>query len=206
MASGRFFCAAGAVWPQGWGAAAGMVDDSGPDGAGRVTAGILAVLFFAAVLSAVGHFRNWTVLELRDGVLAYTTPGLFRQSTSHFVLAEFSDAVMDPGEDGGVDVTLVPRDKNRRPPTLLGGPAEVYYRRSDLDFVARLLREAIAETRPEGVAWGSFGVARLSRPIVSGHNDGRHGRPCVVGHHAASGRSSARRRGQAVASTSASAR
>ena len=153
-ASVAVFLAACAVWPPGKSMLGGVVVESETDKFTRLLCGVFAALWFAGVLGAIRHFRTWTVIELHRGVLSCTTPGILRRSTSHYTLSDFHDAVIGRGEDAGIHVKLVPRDEAETPQTLLDGPAEAYYRRSDLEYVAGLLREAIAES-PTGLTTAS---------------------------------------------------
>ena len=138
------FLAATALWPTGF-TAGGMVVGS-PDLTTRIVCGVAAALWLAGILSSIWLFRTWTVLELHRGVVVFTTPGIFRSSTTRYTLSDFRDAVIGTDE-GSIHVALIPRDKNQAEVTLLGGPSDAYYQRSDLEFAAGLLRDAIQEAR-----------------------------------------------------------
>ena len=140
------FLAAGALCPPGTSTIWGIVVESDADTTMRVVAGISAALWLAGIVGSARHFRTWTVLELHSGVLVYTSPGVFRSSTTRHTLSDFLDAVV-ASDEGSTHVRLVPRDETQAAQTLLDGPSEVYYRRSELEFVARLLRDAIQEAR-----------------------------------------------------------
>jgi hypothetical protein len=124
----------------------------------------MVVLMLAGIVGTFQHFRGWTVIELHRGVLVCTTPGIFRPSRSQFTLSEFRDARIGTAEEGGgIHVGLVPHDTGATTPTLLDGPAEVFYRRSDLEYVARLLREAIADSQPGVTAAASGSLPKSER-------------------------------------------
>ena len=139
-----------ATAPPGTSSIGGMVIQSEGNPAKRVFCGIIAAGWLAACIASIRHFRKWTVIELYDGVLTYTEPGIFRTATRHYTLADYRDAVVGVTDEDGICVELVGRDKKPSSKSLLLGPSGVFYRREDLQFVAELVRDAIRTNRAGG--------------------------------------------------------
>ena len=119
----------------------------------RVLCALCGLVLAAAALRSVRLCRTWTVIEVHGDVLLCTTPGAFKAAvTERHELAALRDARVVE-EDGSTGLELEPR-LGGHTKTLVGDTMGALYRRSDLEFAAGVIREAIASRppRPEAAA------------------------------------------------------
>jgi hypothetical protein len=91
--------------------------------------------------------RTWTVIELHGDVLLCTTPGAFKDAiTERHELAAFREARVVE-EDGTTRLELEPRTGGYASTLLLNTMGAVH-RRSDLEFAAAAIGEALDSRAP----------------------------------------------------------
>jgi hypothetical protein len=92
---------------------------------------------------AVRQCRTWTVLELRHGTLSCTVPSVLGYQTRHFNLSAFERAVLKK-DDSTTDVLLEGRGDDAKSVVLTDALGGAVYRTADLEYVARVINEAVA--------------------------------------------------------------